>query len=70
MTQSVGPLVPDQHWHQHATCFHFGDRGLVVITSCGHRGISDTVRQAHEFTGVEKIHALWAASAISASARR
>ncbi|MEA2778383.1 MAG: 7,8-dihydropterin-6-yl-methyl-4-(beta-D-ribofuranosyl)aminobenzene 5-phosphate synthase [Acetobacteraceae bacterium] len=54
----AGTPVPDQHWHEHATCFQVGDRGLVVITSCGHGGILNTVRRAQEITGVEKIHAL------------
>jgi 7,8-dihydropterin-6-yl-methyl-4-(beta-D-ribofuranosyl)aminobenzene 5'-phosphate synthase len=54
----AGTPVPDQHWHEHATCFQVGDRGLVVITSCGHAGIINTVRRAQEITGIEKIHAL------------
>ncbi len=54
----AGTPVPDQHWHEHATCFQVGDRGLVVITSCGHGGILNTVRRAQEITGIEKIHAL------------
>jgi 7,8-dihydropterin-6-yl-methyl-4-(beta-D-ribofuranosyl)aminobenzene 5'-phosphate synthase len=32
----AGKPEPDQHWHEHATCFRLGDRGLVVLTSCGH----------------------------------
>jgi 7,8-dihydropterin-6-yl-methyl-4-(beta-D-ribofuranosyl)aminobenzene 5'-phosphate synthase len=54
----AGTPVPDQHWHEHATCFQVGDRGLVVITSCGHGGILNTVRRAQEITGVERIYAL------------
>jgi 7,8-dihydropterin-6-yl-methyl-4-(beta-D-ribofuranosyl)aminobenzene 5'-phosphate synthase len=54
----AGTPVPDQHLHEHATCFKVGDRGLVVITSCGHGGIINTLRRAQEVTGVEKIHAL------------
>lgn len=54
----AGTPVPDQRWHEHATCFQVGDRGLVVITSCGHGGIINTVRRAQAITGVEKIHAL------------
>jgi len=54
----AGTPVPDQHWHEHATCFQVGDRGLVVITSCGHGGILNTVQRAQEITGIEKIHAL------------
>jgi 7,8-dihydropterin-6-yl-methyl-4-(beta-D-ribofuranosyl)aminobenzene 5'-phosphate synthase len=34
------------------------DRGLVVITSCGHVGILNTIRQAQEVSGIKKLHAL------------
>jgi 7,8-dihydropterin-6-yl-methyl-4-(beta-D-ribofuranosyl)aminobenzene 5'-phosphate synthase len=54
----AGKPEPDQHWHEHATCFRVGDRGLVVITSCGHGGIVNTLRRVRDITGVEKIHAL------------
>jgi 7,8-dihydropterin-6-yl-methyl-4-(beta-D-ribofuranosyl)aminobenzene 5'-phosphate synthase len=53
-----GVAVPDQHWHEHATCFRVGDRGLVVISSCGHAGIINTLRRAQEVSGTEKIYAL------------
>lgn len=54
----AGQLMPDQHWHEHATCFRLGDRGLVVLTSCGHAGIINTLRRAQEISGVQKIYAL------------
>jgi 7,8-dihydropterin-6-yl-methyl-4-(beta-D-ribofuranosyl)aminobenzene 5'-phosphate synthase len=54
----AGKPQPDQHWHEHATCFRLGDRGLVVISSCGHAGIINTLKRAQEVTGVEKIYAL------------
>ena len=54
----AGKPEPDQHWHEHATCFRLGDRGLVVITSCGHAGIINTLRRVQEVTGVDKIYAL------------
>jgi 7,8-dihydropterin-6-yl-methyl-4-(beta-D-ribofuranosyl)aminobenzene 5'-phosphate synthase len=54
----AGKPVPDQHWHEHATCFRLGDRGLVVISSCGHAGIINTLRRAQQITGVDKIYAL------------
>lgn len=54
----AGQPVPDQHLHEHATCYHLRDRGLVVITSCGHAGILNTLRRAREVTGVAKVHAL------------
>jgi 7,8-dihydropterin-6-yl-methyl-4-(beta-D-ribofuranosyl)aminobenzene 5'-phosphate synthase len=54
----TGKPVPDQHWHEHATCFRLGDRGLVVVSSCGHAGIINTLKRAQEITGISKIHAL------------
>jgi 7,8-dihydropterin-6-yl-methyl-4-(beta-D-ribofuranosyl)aminobenzene 5'-phosphate synthase len=54
----AGQPVPDQHLHEHATCFHVKDRGLVVITSCGHAGIINTVRRAQQVTGVQTVYAL------------
>jgi 7,8-dihydropterin-6-yl-methyl-4-(beta-D-ribofuranosyl)aminobenzene 5'-phosphate synthase len=54
----AGKPEPDQHWHEHAACFRLGDRGLVVITACGHCGIINTLKRAQEVSGVEKIYAL------------
>ena len=54
----TGKPQPDQHWHEHATCFRLGDRGLVVISSCGHAGIINTLKRAQQVSGVEKIYAL------------
>ena len=53
-----GKIVPDEHIHEHATCFNVKDRGLVVISSCGHVGIVNSVRQAQEVSGVQKVHAM------------
>jgi 7,8-dihydropterin-6-yl-methyl-4-(beta-D-ribofuranosyl)aminobenzene 5'-phosphate synthase len=53
-----GKVIPDEHTHEHATCFNVKDRGLVVITSCGHVGILNTIRQAQEVSGINKLHAL------------
>lgn len=54
----VGKIVPDEHIHEHATCFNLKDRGLIVISSCGHVGIVNSARQAMEVSGVNKVHAL------------
>jgi 7,8-dihydropterin-6-yl-methyl-4-(beta-D-ribofuranosyl)aminobenzene 5'-phosphate synthase len=54
----LGKIVPDEHIHEHATCFNIKDRGLVVISSCGHVGIVNSVRQAQEVSGVQKVHAI------------
>jgi len=50
--------VPDEHIHEHATCFNLKDKGLIVISSCGHVGIVNSVRQAMEVSGVQKVHAV------------
>jgi 7,8-dihydropterin-6-yl-methyl-4-(beta-D-ribofuranosyl)aminobenzene 5'-phosphate synthase len=55
--KAQGAFVADEHLHEHATCFNVKDRGLVVISSCGHAGIVNTVRQAMEASGVSKVHA-------------
>jgi 7,8-dihydropterin-6-yl-methyl-4-(beta-D-ribofuranosyl)aminobenzene 5'-phosphate synthase len=53
-----GKIVPDEHPHEHATCFNVKDRGLVVISSCGHVGIVNSARQAQAVSGVQKVHTL------------
>jgi 7,8-dihydropterin-6-yl-methyl-4-(beta-D-ribofuranosyl)aminobenzene 5'-phosphate synthase len=53
-----GKISPDQHVHEHATCFNIKDKGLVVISSCGHVGIVNSVRQAQEVSGMKKVHAI------------
>ena len=53
-----GKIVADEHLHEHATCFNVRDRGLVVISSCGHVGIVNSAKQAQEVSGVQKVHAL------------
>lgn len=55
--KAQGKYVADEHLNEHATCFNVRDRGLVVISSCGHAGIVNTVRQAVEVSGVSKVHA-------------
>jgi 7,8-dihydropterin-6-yl-methyl-4-(beta-D-ribofuranosyl)aminobenzene 5'-phosphate synthase len=56
--KAQGNPVPDEHYNEHATCFNVKDRGLVVITSCGHAGVINSVRQAMEVSGVGKVHAV------------
>ena len=55
--EMLGKIVTDEHIHEHATCFNVKDRGLVVISSCGHMGIVNSARQAMEVSGVNKIYA-------------
>ena len=37
---------------------HVRDKGLVVITGCGHAGLINTVRHARKITGVDRVHAV------------
>ncbi|SHG40550.1 MBL fold metallo-hydrolase [Bradyrhizobium erythrophlei] len=52
------PVVPDQFQHEIATAFNLKGRGLVVLTSCSHRGVVNAIRQAQAASGVERIHAV------------
>lgn len=51
-------IVVDDFLHEQATCFHLKGRGLVVVTSCGHRGIVNTVQAAVKVSGISKVHAI------------
>jgi 7,8-dihydropterin-6-yl-methyl-4-(beta-D-ribofuranosyl)aminobenzene 5'-phosphate synthase len=37
---------------------HLRNRGLVIITGCGHAGIVNIVQHARDLTGIEEIHAI------------
>ncbi|TRZ64325.1 MAG: MBL fold metallo-hydrolase [Rhodocyclaceae bacterium] len=56
--KAQGKFVADEHLDEHGTVFNLKDRGLVVISSCGHAGIVNTVQQAMEVSGVTKVHAV------------
>ena len=51
-------FVVDDAVHELGTAFKIAGRGLVVIGSCSHRGIINTVRQAQAVSGVAKVHAI------------
>lgn len=50
--------VPDDFEHEQATVYNVKGKGLVIMTSCGHRGIVNSVRSAIKVSGVNKIHAV------------
>jgi 7,8-dihydropterin-6-yl-methyl-4-(beta-D-ribofuranosyl)aminobenzene 5'-phosphate synthase len=50
--------APDQFDHEISTCVNLKGRGLVVMTSCGHRGVVNTVKRAMEVSGLQKVHAV------------
>lgn len=53
-----GKLVKDIHPEEHATCYLVKGRGLVVISSCGHAGIINSVKTAMAVSGVDRLHAV------------
>ena len=56
--EQAGKLVLDDHPDEHGTCYVVRGKGLVVITSCGHVGIVNTVKAAMAVSGVSKLHAV------------
>jgi 7,8-dihydropterin-6-yl-methyl-4-(beta-D-ribofuranosyl)aminobenzene 5'-phosphate synthase len=54
-TQTV---VPDQFRHEIATAFNLKGKGLILLTSCSHRGVVNAVKQAQAASGIERVHAL------------
>jgi 7,8-dihydropterin-6-yl-methyl-4-(beta-D-ribofuranosyl)aminobenzene 5'-phosphate synthase len=53
-----GAVVQDTFIGEQTLVAHVRDRGLVVVTSCSHRGIVGICRHATRVTGVGKIHAV------------
>jgi 7,8-dihydropterin-6-yl-methyl-4-(beta-D-ribofuranosyl)aminobenzene 5'-phosphate synthase len=51
-------LVPDDMRHELATCYVVKNRGLVVTSSCGHRGILNTIERARAISGINHVHAV------------
>ena len=51
-------VIPDQFRHEIATTFNLKGRGLIVLTSCSHRGVVNAIRQAQAASGVSKVHAV------------
>lgn len=48
------PLIHDDQ----CVIANVADKGLVIVTGCGHAGIINIIRNAQRLTGVEKIHAV------------
>jgi 7,8-dihydropterin-6-yl-methyl-4-(beta-D-ribofuranosyl)aminobenzene 5'-phosphate synthase len=56
--KNTGAYIPDDFEHEIATSYMVKDKGLVVLTSCSHRGVINTVRQAMAAAGTDKVHAV------------
>ena len=50
--------LPDDGEHELATCYAVKGLGLVVIASCSHRGVINSVRRAQAVSGIKKVHAV------------
>jgi 7,8-dihydropterin-6-yl-methyl-4-(beta-D-ribofuranosyl)aminobenzene 5'-phosphate synthase len=57
-TKNTGTFVLDDFEHEIATNFVLKGKGLVILTSCSHRGVINTIRQAQAASGIQKVHAL------------
>ena len=51
-------VIPDQFRHEIATAFNLRGRGLIVLTSCSHRGVINAIKQAQATSGINKVHAV------------
>ncbi|MGP0058795.1 MAG: MBL fold metallo-hydrolase [Beijerinckiaceae bacterium] len=56
--KNTGSFIPDDFEHEIGTNFIVKGKGLVVLTSCSHRGVINTIRQAQAVSGVQKVHAV------------
>ncbi|WP_293880550.1 MBL fold metallo-hydrolase [Sphingomonas sp.] len=50
--------IADDGAHELATCYAVKGLGLVVIASCSHRGVINSVRRAQAISGINKVHAV------------
>jgi 7,8-dihydropterin-6-yl-methyl-4-(beta-D-ribofuranosyl)aminobenzene 5'-phosphate synthase len=50
--------IPDEFRHEIAAAFNLKGRGLIILTSCSHRGVVNAIRQAQATSGIEKVHAV------------
>jgi 7,8-dihydropterin-6-yl-methyl-4-(beta-D-ribofuranosyl)aminobenzene 5'-phosphate synthase len=56
--KNIGQYIPDDFDHEIGTVYMVKGRGLVVLTSCSHRGVINTVKAAQKASGIDKVHAV------------
>ncbi len=56
--KNTGSYIPNDFEHEIATTYLVKGKGLVVLTSCSHRGVINTVRAAQKASGIDKVHAV------------
>jgi 7,8-dihydropterin-6-yl-methyl-4-(beta-D-ribofuranosyl)aminobenzene 5'-phosphate synthase len=50
--------LPDDAEHELAACYAVKGLGLIVVASCSHRGVINSVRRAQAVSGIKKVHAV------------
>lgn len=54
-----GKWLPDPWiWDDRALVIKIKQKGLIVLTGCGHSGIINTINYAQQLTGVKTIYAI------------
>jgi 7,8-dihydropterin-6-yl-methyl-4-(beta-D-ribofuranosyl)aminobenzene 5'-phosphate synthase len=56
--KNTGSYIPDDFDHEIATVYNVKGCGLVVLTSCSHRGVINTVRAAMAASGIDQVLAV------------
>ena len=56
--KNTGAFIPDDFEHEIATNFLVKGKGLVLLTSCSHRGIINAIKQTQAVSGIKKVHAV------------
>jgi 7,8-dihydropterin-6-yl-methyl-4-(beta-D-ribofuranosyl)aminobenzene 5'-phosphate synthase len=56
--KNVAKYIPDDFDHEIGTVYMVKGKGLVVLTSCSHRGVINTVKAAQQASGIDKVHAV------------
>jgi len=56
--KNTGAYIADDFEHEIATSYVVKNRGLVVLTSCSHRGVINAVRQAQAASGIDDVFAV------------
>ena len=51
-------VIPDQFRHEIASVFNLKGRGLIILSSCSHRGVINAIKQAQAISRVNKVHAV------------
>jgi 7,8-dihydropterin-6-yl-methyl-4-(beta-D-ribofuranosyl)aminobenzene 5'-phosphate synthase len=56
--KNTGTYIQDDFDHEIATVYNVKGRGVVVLTSCSHCGVINTVRAAMSASGIDRVLAV------------